>query len=370
MGIFNPNIPGNAATADLLRTARLIGGVSFNGGANINLPGVNAAGNQSTSGNAGSATRLAVARLIGGVSFDGQTDINLPGVNAAGNQNTSGNAATATNLTGDETNWASNARGRAVAGLIGWKKYGNAHVIFDASDGTSPAGTIVNNTNPENPWIETYATLMGWNGVNTFGVRVDTAKRGETVFQNSGGPGGDYRFLLGLANNGYGTVYNGASILYNTETQTANFNISGNAATAFGYGTVAALGAGIVAQGYQNVAQTGGSAPYAAARAWVNFNGTGTPSINNTQNVSSITDNGVGDYYINFAIALPDANYTVSGHGTRTASGPTLGTLFPFLQAGGSAIRQAPLATGFRIACQNFSGGAFDDDYITLSVFR
>ena len=47
---------GNAATATVLQTARTIGGVSFNGSANINLPGVNTAGNQSTTGNATTAT--------------------------------------------------------------------------------------------------------------------------------------------------------------------------------------------------------------------------------------------------------------------------------------------------------------------------
>ena len=50
------NIGGNAATATALQTARTIGGVSFNGTANINLPGVNTAGNQNTSGNAATAT--------------------------------------------------------------------------------------------------------------------------------------------------------------------------------------------------------------------------------------------------------------------------------------------------------------------------
>jgi len=55
--------------------------------------------NQSTTGNAATATQLATARNIGGVSFNGTTNINLPGVNAAGNQSTSGNAATATTAT-------------------------------------------------------------------------------------------------------------------------------------------------------------------------------------------------------------------------------------------------------------------------------
>jgi len=52
--------------------------------------------NQDTTGNAGSATILENARTIGGVSFNGSANINLPGVNAAGNQNTTGNAATST----------------------------------------------------------------------------------------------------------------------------------------------------------------------------------------------------------------------------------------------------------------------------------
>lgn len=94
----NQNTTGNAASATKLQTARTIGGVSFNGTANINLPGVNTTGNQDTTGNAATATKLKTARTIGGVSFDGSANINLPGVNKAGNQNTSGNAATATKL--------------------------------------------------------------------------------------------------------------------------------------------------------------------------------------------------------------------------------------------------------------------------------
>ena len=88
---------GNAGTATALETARNIGGVSFDGTANINLPGVNTTGTQDTSGNAGTATALETARNIGGVSFDGTANINLPGVNTAGTQDTSGTAANATN---------------------------------------------------------------------------------------------------------------------------------------------------------------------------------------------------------------------------------------------------------------------------------
>ncbi|WP_330993636.1 phage tail protein [Pluralibacter gergoviae] len=91
-------LTGNASTATKLQTARKIGGVAFDGSADINLPGVNAAGNQATSGNAGSATKLQTARKIGGVAFDGTKDISLPGVNTVGNQATSGNSGSATKL--------------------------------------------------------------------------------------------------------------------------------------------------------------------------------------------------------------------------------------------------------------------------------
>jgi hypothetical protein len=55
-------------------------------------------------------------------------------------------------------------------------------------------------------------------------------------------------------------------------------------------------------------------------RAWVNFNGTGTVAIRGSFNVSSITDNGTGDYTINFTNAMPDTNYNVTGSANRAAS--------------------------------------------------
>jgi hypothetical protein len=64
MGIQRPNITGNAGSATKLQTARNIGGVAFDGTGNINLPGVNAAGNQSTTGNAATATTAAACSGI------------------------------------------------------------------------------------------------------------------------------------------------------------------------------------------------------------------------------------------------------------------------------------------------------------------
>ncbi|MDZ6714870.1 prophage tail fiber N-terminal domain-containing protein [Escherichia coli] len=76
-GSVTGNLTGNADTATKIKTARKIGGVAFDGSADINLPGVNATGNQNTTGNAATATKLQAARTINGVSFDGSANITL-----------------------------------------------------------------------------------------------------------------------------------------------------------------------------------------------------------------------------------------------------------------------------------------------------
>jgi hypothetical protein len=72
---------------------------------------------------------------------------------------------------------------------------------------------------------------------------------------------------------------------------------------------------------------TGGSISAAnSLQAWVNFNGTGTVAIRASNNVSSITDGGVGVYTVNFTTALSDANYAVAGScGIDTSAGTTFG---------------------------------------------
>ena len=83
-GTITAVLSGNASTATALQTARTIGGVSFDGTANINLPGVNTAGNQDTSGNAATATQWATTRTIsltgdvtGSASIDGSANISI-----------------------------------------------------------------------------------------------------------------------------------------------------------------------------------------------------------------------------------------------------------------------------------------------------
>lgn len=79
------------------------------------------------------------------------------------------------------TNWNDNTVINNVVGMLGWKNYGGNHVIFDASASTAPNGVAISNTDAQNAWTGTYPTLMGWNGSNTYGVRVDRARLADTA---------------------------------------------------------------------------------------------------------------------------------------------------------------------------------------------
>jgi len=107
------------------------------------------------------------------------------GITSGGTGNTTGNAVTATNLSSTRTNWSTNGVITAVVGQLAWKNYGNDHTIFDASASTSPAGGAVSNTDAQIAWAATYPSLMGWNGVNTYGLRVDSARVADSAAASS-----------------------------------------------------------------------------------------------------------------------------------------------------------------------------------------
>ena len=99
----------------------------------------------------------------------------------------------------------------------------------------------------------------------------------------------------------------------NTSTPTETLEVNGNCkATAF-EGDGSSLTGIYSNSDALSLFNVSGSAPVYACRAWVNFNGIGTPSISGSGNVSSITDNGTGDYTANFTTNMQDANYAVSG---------------------------------------------------------
>ena len=99
-------------------------------------------------------------------------------------------------------------------------------------------------------------------------------------------------------------------------------------------------------------------------RAWVNFNGTGTVAIRASGNVSSITDNGTGDYTVNFTTALPDANYATLVSGDQQGSGSVnnaIGTL---------ETSPAGTTSSVRVISQRSNGDETNLLNISVAIFR
>ena len=105
-----------------------------------------------------------------------------------------------------------------------------------------------------------------------------------------------------------------------------------------------------------------GSAPIYACRAWVNFNGTGTVAIRASGNVSSITDNGTGDYTVNFTDALPDGNYTFT-----SAPDSLTGNAIVSRTLGAIATRTT---SSIRFGTLNLSGNLVDSGIAQCAIFR
>ena len=97
-----------------------------------------------------------------------------------------------------------------------------------------------------------------------------------------------------------------------------------------------------------------------SAKAWVNFNGTGTVAIRASFNVSSITDNGVGDYTANFTTAMVDANYAAASQANTAAS------------YGYTAFERASKSTSsYRVQCATTNNYTSTDcDQVTVAIFR
>jgi hypothetical protein len=128
--------------------------------------------------------------------------------------------------------------------------------------------------------------------------------------------------------------------------QVGEFDDSGNFLMNSGYGSAA------VAYG---------------CRAWVNFDGTGTPAIRASGNVSSITDNGTGDYTVNFTTAMPDANYVaVASARQLTASGYL--SVATDVNTTGSSLTRTTAA--YQVQMQNVVGGLNDNPFTQIAFFR
>lgn len=108
-----------------------------------------------------------------------------------------------------------------------------------------------------------------------------------------------------------------------------------------------------------------GDAPIYACRAWVNFNGTGTVAIRASGNVSSITDNGTGNYTVNFATAMPDDNYNMV-YGVSIAN-----DTYNIIQETVAArfVNSVAVYTGTK-GRSTSAGGLQDANIVSISIFR
>ena len=110
-------------------------------------------------------------------------------------------------------------------------------------------------------------------------------------------------------------------------------------------------------------ATVSGTAPIYPCRAWVNFNGTGTVAIRASGNVTSITDNGTGDYTVNMTTAMPDANYSFVGMAQDSATKMSIA---------GNAGGVAPTTTAVRVNTSSGNAGTslLDSAFVSISIFR
>jgi hypothetical protein len=96
-------------------------------------------------------------------------------------------------------------------------------------------------------------------------------------------------------------------------------------------------------------------------RAWVNFNGTSTVAIRASFNVTSITDNGNGNYAVNFTTAMPDANYAVVAIAGDTSSGTCLCQ---------SPFNTSPTTTSAQVFVTNSAFSGTDRPLVYAAIFR
>ena len=118
---------------------------------------------------------------------------------------------------------------------------------------------------------------------------------------------------------------------------------------------------GNVTLGSSVLATPSGSAPSYTCRAWVNFDGTGTVAIRASGNVSSITDNGTGQYTVNFTTAMPDADY----------SAVALNGAGFFAPQGNGLFIGATTTTSFQLGNYVATSSAYvDRAYNSVAIFR
>ena len=123
---------------------------------------------------------------------------------------------------------------------------------------------------------------------------------------------------------------------------------------------------GNVTLGSSVLATPTGTAPAYLCRAWVNFNGTGTVAIRASGNVSSITDNGTGNYTVNMTTAMPDTNYVVTALADFTLGSDGL----PFVATNSDGTSGSKTTSAFGITSFVPAFNLSDVQGMYIAVFR
>ena len=318
--------------------------------------------------------------------------------------------------------WAGTDANDVVSGMLSWRNYGNGHVIFDASAGVAPNGATVNNSNSQNAWTAAYGCLMGWNGSQTYGVRVDSARRADSAASADSAPanGGTASYATYLWSTSHGGTYYVSNAWDGTYWRfTSNHGAGVRVAYADGAGnasTVAGLavhggrnneankvvrtdGSGYLQTGYINCASgdennnancgrvwgtndsdnymrtyrtsalrvsyadSAGSVSGAAGKvgAYASFSMIGTFVTYGSSNVSSINDNGTGDFTLNYTTYFSGGGYAISGGDFGTG-----GTQTTSICGGGNQAFNANMS---RLYARS-TGGAHDPDRVTVAVHQ
>ena len=107
-----------------------------------------------------------------------------------------------------------------------------------------------------------------------------------------------------------------------------------------------------------------------SAKAWVNFNGTGTVPIRGSLNVGSITDNGTGNFTINFTNSLADANYCLTATGSYDITGNTVSNYTQLILKQATGYNTTSSCRISTVYATGTSGGPQDFEYINMAMFR
>ena len=258
---------------------------------------------------------------------------------------------------------ASHAAVMAATNITKWVSgttYAGGAVVWSPINGLGYRRITANGSGTTDPSLDTtnYKQVNGTGDVSTTG---DQIIAGVKTFTNGVALGVDLPISEG------GTGASTAAAAFNNIKQAATESYAGVvelATSQEAYEGTAQLVA-ITPATLRNALNATSPPPMFVARAWVNFNGTGTVAIRSSGNVSSITDNGVGDYTVNFSTVMPDANYCTVGSCRRGLPSADTNADFSF------PLNGTYSTSAVQVRTQSYNDRTnIDADIVNITIFR